>query len=127
MFEWAKQWLKLRRQNRPLREGKTIELFYDQDVYIFVRDFCKAICDLPNIVAINRSGQVRNLSIATDEFLPRDGQKDKNMTINTYLDVLPAGASARIKPQGGKFNLSLPPNSITAYQSGFLGSVTTGE
>ena len=37
MFEWTQRWIKLRRENRAVKEGKTIDLFYDQDVYAFAR------------------------------------------------------------------------------------------
>ncbi|MDQ3089413.1 MAG: alpha-amylase family glycosyl hydrolase, partial [Acidobacteriota bacterium] len=37
MFEWTQKWIKLRKQNRILRTGKTIDLFYDQEVYGFAR------------------------------------------------------------------------------------------
>lgn len=37
MFEWTQKWIKLRRENRAVKAGKTIDLFYDQDVYAFAR------------------------------------------------------------------------------------------
>ena len=37
MFEWTKKWIKLRKENAALREGETIDLFYDNDVYVFAK------------------------------------------------------------------------------------------
>jgi neopullulanase len=37
MFEWTQKFIKLRRGNRTIKAGKTIDLFYDQDVYAFAR------------------------------------------------------------------------------------------
>ncbi len=39
MFEWTKFWIKLRKENRALKDGKTIDLFYDTDAYVFGRYF----------------------------------------------------------------------------------------
>ena len=39
MFEWTKFLINLRKQNRALREGKTLDLFYDNDAYVFGRYF----------------------------------------------------------------------------------------
>jgi len=38
-FHFASQWIKLRRSIRALREGKTIDLHYDDDTYVFGRVF----------------------------------------------------------------------------------------
>lgn len=37
MFEWAQKWLQLRREHIAARHGKTVDLFYDNDVYVFGR------------------------------------------------------------------------------------------
>ena len=37
MFEWTQKWLRLRRENNALKAGQTIDLHYDNDVYIFAR------------------------------------------------------------------------------------------
>ncbi|MEK7724883.1 MAG: alpha-amylase family glycosyl hydrolase, partial [Acidobacteriota bacterium] len=39
MFEWTRNWVKLRKENRALREGKTVDLFYDNEIYLFGRYF----------------------------------------------------------------------------------------
>jgi glycosidase len=39
MFTWTKFWINLRKNNRALGEGKTIDLFYDNDAYVFGRYF----------------------------------------------------------------------------------------
>jgi glycosidase len=41
MFEWTQRWILLRNENKSLQKGKTIDLFYDNDVYIFARKFAR--------------------------------------------------------------------------------------
>ena len=37
LFDWTQKWIKLRKENRALREGKTIDLFYDNETFVFER------------------------------------------------------------------------------------------
>lgn len=37
MFEWTRDWIKLRRNNAALRKGKTVDLFYDFNSYVYER------------------------------------------------------------------------------------------
>jgi glycosidase len=121
MFEWTNKWIKLRRENQALREGKTIDLFYDNDAYVFAKDsVCKPICDLPFVLAFNNSENQKTIEISTDEFLPKDGQKVEQGTTANYLDEYLGKISLkRIRPERGKFKLILPPKSVIAYRGGF--------
>jgi glycosidase len=120
MFEWTRDFIKLRRENRALKQGKTIDLFYDNDAYIFARDsICRPTCDLPFVLAFNNSDKEKVIEISTDEFLPKDGQKDNQGTIKNYLDILLGKPGQRIKPQNGKFELMLSPKSAVVYRGGF--------
>lgn len=68
MFEWAREWIKLRRENRALREGKTVDLFYDKDVYVFERK----IDSESVIIAINNSAETKKIeSVNNLEILPK--------------------------------------------------------
>src|SRR6266849_1190898 len=62
MFEWTQTWLALRRNNEALRRGRMIDLFYDDDTYVFARlptDFHADGTANPDgtayVVAINRA------------------------------------------------------------------------
>ncbi len=37
MYLWTQQWINLRRTNSAMKTGKTIDLFYDDDSYVFAR------------------------------------------------------------------------------------------
>jgi len=57
LFDWTKRWLRLRTQHSSLRRGKLIDLFYDQDVYVFARrDRSETV-----IVGFNRSDPERQV------------------------------------------------------------------
>jgi neopullulanase len=55
MFEWTITWIKLRKESIALREGKTIDLFYDNDVYVFERQTANQSI----LIGINNSEQVK--------------------------------------------------------------------
>jgi neopullulanase len=127
MFEWTQKWIKLRKENLALQKGKTIDLFYDDDVYVFVRDsVCEPICkSSPIIIAINNSNEIKTLEISTDNFLPKDGEKSGNETIKTYLQPY-WNKSMRIEKTLGKFKISLQPKSISVYEASFMEVGYTG-
>ncbi|HEX9960785.1 MAG TPA: alpha-amylase family glycosyl hydrolase, partial [Pyrinomonadaceae bacterium] len=57
MFEWTQKWIKLRRENEIVRNGKTIDLFYDNDAYVFARtNECRTM-----IFAFNFSNQKKRI------------------------------------------------------------------
>ena len=55
MFDFVEKSIKLRRDLRALREGKTIDLFYDSDSYVFERKFESESV----IIAINNSDMAK--------------------------------------------------------------------
>ena len=55
MYDWTRNWIRLRRQHSSLRDGRLIDLFYDDDTYAFARqDGSETV-----IVAINRAAQAK--------------------------------------------------------------------
>lgn len=54
MFEWAQKWIRLRRENLALKVGKTTDLYYDKDIYVFRRDYIDRVGE-STLVAINFS------------------------------------------------------------------------
>jgi glycosidase len=126
IFEWVQEWIKLRRENRPLREGKTIDLFYDNEAYVFARDsVCKPLCDLPFVIAFNNSQNEKKIEISTNEFLPKDGEKSGVGTNKIYLEPYFSKTRAKLFPENEKFQLALPPKSATVFRGGFMTIVTT--
>ncbi len=103
MFDWIQKWIKLRKENRALREGKTIDLFYDNEVYVFARDnFCKPVCSARIVIGLNNSDQEKTIEISAVEF----GRSD-----------LP----------DGKFKITLAPKSVTVFRPGSNSISITGD
>ncbi len=59
IFEWTRDRIKLRKENIALREGKTTDLFYDDDVYVFERQAANQRV----LIGINNSEQVKIVKI----------------------------------------------------------------
>lgn len=73
IFEWTTKWIKLRKENRALSEGKTVDLFYDNDVYVFGRYFeeDKSLRFRKNnyaIVGINFSDKSQTINLGKMKF-----------------------------------------------------------
>ncbi|MDM7921328.1 MAG: alpha-amylase family glycosyl hydrolase [Pyrinomonadaceae bacterium] len=60
VFEWTRDWIKLRRENRALSEGRTTDVFYDAGVYVFERTAGKESV----IVGFNVSDKPRKITEA---------------------------------------------------------------
>ena len=91
MFEWTRDWIRLRREHSALRRGKLIDLVYDDNVYVFARqDTSETV-----IIAINRQG------------------KQQSITIPFKPVALLLGKIRVIR--GSK--LTLPPNSAVAFKA----------
>ena len=66
MFEWTRDWIELRSKNPALQIGKTIDWFYDDDVYIFERSFSSKDVSSNNVlIAINFSDKTKKISNKT--------------------------------------------------------------
>lgn len=120
MFEWTRRWISLRRESRALRQGKTIDLLYDNEVYVFARDsVCKPTCDQPFVIAFNNSEKEKTVEIDSGGFLPVSG------TSRIYLEEITSSGVIRINEQNerfgypARFRLTLTPRSATVYRGGF--------
>jgi len=59
MFEWTRAWIRLRREHSALRSGRLIDLFSDDDVYVFARqDSAETV-----VIGINRSDKPVEVTI----------------------------------------------------------------
>jgi glycosidase len=104
MYEWTRDWLRLRREREALRRGRLIDLAYDDDAYVYER---RSATDLL-IIAINRAATQKTVSISADAMGLRDGVR--------LFPLL--GAGARSAPVlNGKAELILPPKTAVAYEA----------
>ncbi|MGI9035446.1 MAG: alpha-amylase family glycosyl hydrolase [Pyrinomonadaceae bacterium] len=131
MFEWTKQWIKLRKENRALKEGKTVDLFYDDDAYVFERysngfaDGDVIHSDEQFVVGINNSEQKKKVTISPQ--INRQGFglcfKDGIGLEDIYSQIEFAEKVVKLKVNQtdcfntklDKFNFVIPAKSVIAF------------
>ncbi|HEY3039848.1 MAG TPA: alpha-amylase family glycosyl hydrolase [Pyrinomonadaceae bacterium] len=102
MYEWTRQWIRLRAEHSAIRQGRLIDLFYDDDAYVFARqDRSETV-----IVAFNRSGQEKKVTVPAGAIGLRDGA-DLSALIGTTTD-------ARVAK--GQAALSIPSRTAVSYR-----------
>ncbi len=114
MFEWTRRWIATRHRHIALREGQTIDVFYDDNVYAFRRK--KGESDI--LILINSSDQKQSLSF--DRRLINAVEK------GCYFEIL-IDLTTNL-PRGGKcpdydsknVDFDLEPKSIFAVEFGNL-------
>jgi glycosidase len=68
MFEWTRSWIRLRREHAAMRSGRLIDLFYDNDTYVFARQLGTETV----IVAFNRANQKKRVTIPAGSIRLKD-------------------------------------------------------
>ncbi|HYE16527.1 MAG TPA: alpha-amylase family glycosyl hydrolase [Pyrinomonadaceae bacterium] len=102
MFEWARDWLRLRREHSALRRGSLTDLFFDADAYAFARrDGSETV-----VVAFNRAAAPKEISFPVAYLDAADGAR------LVPLLVAKDGAAAG----GGAMKVTLPARSAAAYR-----------
>ena len=102
MYDWTRAWLRLRAEHPALRSGSLIDLFYDDDTYVFARrDQNETV-----IVAFNRSGQEKKVMAPVGLV----GAKDSN-----ELAAL-IGTTMNAHVVKGQATLTLPGRSAVAFK-----------
>jgi glycosidase len=102
MYEWTRDWLRLRREHPALKRGRTIDLLYTDDAYAFARQDTGETL----IVCINRAPTPATLIIPARTLGLVDG--------TTVVPLLPAGKRARVEAQ--TLPLELPARTVIAYK-----------
>ena len=102
MFEWTRSWIGLRREHAALRSGRLIDLFFDDEAYVFARQLEKETI----IVAINRENKVKQVSLPVGTIGLKDG---------VMLKGLIGDVSGRVV--NGEAVLTLPAQSALALGS----------
>jgi hypothetical protein len=102
MFDWTRTWIRLRREHAALRSGRLIDLYFDDDAYVFARQLDKETI----IVAFNRENKAKQVSLPVGPIGLRDG---------VMLKSLIGDVSGRVV--NGEAMLVLPPQSAIALGS----------
>jgi neopullulanase len=101
MFEWTRAWIRLRAEHGAIRNGRLIDLFYDDDSYAFARqDKSETV-----IIALNRGAQERKITVSVGAISVRDGSE--------LVPLLAASGSSRVA--NGNATLLLPSRSAVAF------------
>lgn len=126
MFEWTRQFIKLRKENRALREGKTVDLFYDNDAYLFGRYFeeDESLNIRSNnyvVVGINFSEQSKRISLKPMKL----SELDKLETViaqNNQRIIFSLLKEATVsKDEKGNIILEMPSKSVVIFQTNIDG------
>ena len=101
MYEWTREWLRMRAQHSAVRRGRLIDLFYDDDVYVFARqDKSETV-----IIAFNRASLMRNVVVPADAIGLNDGKE--------LVSLIGPASTTRIAK--GSVTLSLPSKTAIAF------------
>ena len=103
MFDWTRSWIRLRREHQAIRSGRVIDLFYDDETYVFARQHESETV----IIALNRQNQPKQVSIPAGTIGLRDGTSLKT--------VIGADASGRVVK--GEAALNLPAQTVVAFKA----------
>lgn len=102
MWQWTRDWIKLRRDHSAIRHGQLIDLFYDDDVYSFARHDSRERV----VIAINRSAKEKTIAIPAGAIGVRDG-----------ASIVPlVGTASPSIVTGGQATLALRPQTAMAYR-----------
>jgi glycosidase len=102
MFEWTRDWIRLRREHPAIRRGQTIDLVYDNDIYVFAR----RNMDETVIIVVNRAATPKKTTIPGALLETADGSQ--------LLPLLVA--KDRVRALDGAFTFDAPPRTAIAYK-----------
>src|SRR6185437_14787176 len=102
MFDWTRSWIKLRREQAALRVGKLIDLFVDDETYVFARQHGAETI----LVAFNRQNKEKQVTLPVGTIGVRDG---------VMLRGLIGDVSGRVEK--GEATIMLPARSAVAVKA----------
>ncbi|MDQ3063589.1 MAG: hypothetical protein M3R14_12135, partial [Acidobacteriota bacterium] len=114
MFDWMQKWIKLRRENRALRNGQTIDIFYDNEAYVFGRKFVGERNGETVVIGLNFSDSAKEVKFSTynNNISPRPekitwGEGGGKMLIGNYM------TNHLVNNDDNK--MVIPPKSVIAF------------
>jgi glycosidase len=102
MYEWTRDWIALRRQHPALRHGRTIDLVYNDDLYVFARRTDEETV----VIAINRAATPQQATIPVAMIETGDGSQ--------LIRLLTA--RERVRAANRSLTFSVPARTATAYK-----------
>ena len=101
MFDWTRAWIRVRREHPALQSGKLIDLFSDDETYVFARQLGAETV----VVAFNRENKQKEISIPIGSIDVKDGA--------TLKTLISEAMSSRVV--NGEAKLILSPQSARAF------------
>jgi glycosidase len=101
MFDWTRAWIGMRREHPALRSGKLIDLFSDDETYVFARQLGAETI----VVAFNRENKRKEISVPVSSIGIRDGA--------TLKPLIGEAANARVV--NGEARLTLSAQTAMAF------------
>jgi glycosidase len=102
MFDWTRDWIRLRREHVALRRGSLVDLSFDDDTYVFARRHGGQTV----VVAFNRAAEAKTVTLAASALDAGEGSS----LVAVY------GARLGGTTKDGRITLALAPRSATAYR-----------
>jgi glycosidase len=102
MFEWTRDWLKLRREHPAMRHGRLVDLAADEDAYVFARQ----TADETIILAFNRAAAPKKIAAPAEFAGIADGAELVPLVV----------ATKRAPVAGGQINFEVPARTAVAYR-----------
>jgi glycosidase len=103
MFDWTRSWIRLRREHQAIRHGRLIDLFYDDETYVFARQHASETV----IVALNRQNAQKQVTLPAGSIGLKDG--------TTLKSVIGGDASSTVV--NGQAALNLPAQTAVAFKA----------
>ena len=101
MFDWTRAWIRLRREHAAMGTGKLIDLFYDDESYVFARQHG----DETIIVAFNRDNKQKQVTIPAGSIGLKDG-----VTLKSLI-----GREMTSRVSNGEARLALPAQTAIVF------------
>lgn len=114
MLDHVKNWIALRQKHIALRQGKTVDLFYDEEAYVLGRTFQR------NEARLVQNDQVLvgfNFSAAPKIMVVSGQQPGRRFTLETGEAAPHPTQSTLIVDANGKLNLEIPARTAVLYSS----------
>jgi glycosidase len=103
MFEWTRSWLSLRKKHSAIRNGRLIDLFADDDLYVFARQNKNETL----LLAFNRNDAQRQVGVSARAIGITDGKE-----IQTLI-----GPSSTAHVVSGEATLTIPARTAVAFRA----------
>jgi glycosidase len=107
MFEWTRDWIKIRTSRLAIKQGRTIDLYFDNEVFVFAREASVGSVTAWNIFAFNVGGSEKAISF------PSPFPPVVNGIRNTLINI--ADARAKGVWTSEKMTLTLPAKSVSGF------------